>query len=83
MNLGSENVKLEKIFNAGNLGRIAGIEIEWTNNLADHLRVVDEDKKVAIFYHASFLECLVKRYVPFQPKGFARLTRIVIYIPTD
>ncbi|KAG4431413.1 hypothetical protein IFR05_013105 [Cadophora sp. M221] len=58
--LGSESVKLERIFNAGNLGRISGIEIEWTNNLADHLRLVDEDKKVAIFYHASFLECQLK-----------------------
>jgi hypothetical protein len=60
--LGQETVKLEKIFNARNLGRIAGIEIEWTNNLADHLRLTDGDKKVAIFHHASFLECQLKRY---------------------
>ncbi len=60
-NLGEENVKLEKIFNAGNLGRIAGIEIEWTKNLADHLRLEDDDRKVAIFYHASFLDCQLRR----------------------
>jgi len=59
--LGQETVKLEKIFNARNLGRIAGIEIEWTENLADHLRLTDGDKKVAIFHHASFLECQLKR----------------------
>jgi len=54
--LGHERVKLEKVFNARNLGRIAGVEIAWTDNLADHLRVFDEDKKVYIFHHASFLE---------------------------
>jgi len=54
-------VKLEKIFNARNLGRIAGIEIEWTKNLADHLRLIDEDRKVAIFHHATYLECQLKK----------------------
>jgi hypothetical protein len=54
--LGHERVKLEKVFNARNLGRIAGVEIAWTDNLADHLRVFNEDKKVYIFHHASFLE---------------------------
>lgn len=59
--LGQETVKLEKIFNARNLGRIAGMEIEWTDNLADHLRLTDGDKRVAIFHHASFLECQLQR----------------------
>jgi hypothetical protein len=59
--LGKETVKLERIFNARNLGRIAGIQIEWTKNLADHLRLIDEDKKVAIFHHASFLEYQLKK----------------------
>lgn len=52
------DVKLEKMFNARNLGRTAGIHIVWTDNLADHLRMIDEgDKTVAIFHHASFLKC--------------------------
>lgn len=50
-----ESVKLEKIFNARNLERIAGIKIIWTSNLADHLRLRDDDKAVEIFHHASFL----------------------------
>ena len=54
--LGDKNIKLENIFTARNLGRIAGIQIEWTDNLADHLRMGDEDKKVFIFGHASFLK---------------------------
>ena len=54
--LDNERVKLEKIFSAYNLGRIAGIEIQFTNNLADHLRLMSEDdKKVAIFHNAFFL----------------------------
>jgi hypothetical protein len=59
--LSSEGVKLQKLFNARNLTRIAGIEISWTTNLADHLRMNDEDKKVAIFHHVSFLELHKKR----------------------
>jgi hypothetical protein len=54
--LGHENVKLDKIFNALNLGNIAGIDIIWTNNLADHLRLMNDDKSVAIFHHASFIK---------------------------
>lgn len=51
-----EQVKLEKPFKALNLQQIAGIKIWWTNNLADHLRMRDDDQAVEIFYHASFLE---------------------------
>ncbi|ORY17108.1 hypothetical protein BCR34DRAFT_622064 [Clohesyomyces aquaticus] len=54
--LGHERVKLERVFNARNLGRIAGVEIVPTNNLVDHLRLTDDDTKVYIFNHASFLK---------------------------
>lgn len=53
-----EHVKLEKLFNAYNLSHIAGIEVVWTSNLADHLRMQDDDTRVAIFHHAFFLENL-------------------------
>ena len=53
--LGSERVKLERGFNARNLGRIGGIKIQFTNNLADHLRLSEDDMKVAIFHHVGFL----------------------------
>jgi hypothetical protein len=62
--LDNEHVKLESVFNARNLGRMAGFEIQWTNNLADHLRIMDEDdSKVAIFHNATFLEAQRKKYV--------------------
>ncbi|KAF4455853.1 hypothetical protein F53441_1885 [Fusarium austroafricanum] len=54
--LGHSKVKLDKIFNANNLGKIAGIEVVWTTNLADHLRLLKDDQAVAVFHHASFLK---------------------------
>ena len=61
-----QDVKLEKAFNGRNLGRVAGMNILWTDNLADHLRIVDdEDRKVAIFHHATFLK-YQQRYLNFS-----------------
>lgn len=51
----TDNFKLDKIFIAHNFGRFAGLEIEWTDNLADHLLLVDDDQKVRLFHHVSFL----------------------------
>jgi hypothetical protein len=59
------NVKLECLFNARNMERIAGFEIQWTDNLADHLRIVSEDdKKVTMFHHGLFLETQREKYDP-------------------
>ncbi|RFU76143.1 hypothetical protein TARUN_6085 [Trichoderma arundinaceum] len=54
--LQADRSKLGKVFTARNLSRIAGIEIRWTTNLADHLRLVDDDQVVFIFHYASFLQ---------------------------
>ncbi len=51
-----DQVKLERLFNARTIVRIAGIKITWTGNLADHLRLLDDDTRVVIFHHASFLK---------------------------
>lgn len=59
-----EGVKLEKIFNARNLERVAGIKIRWTSNLADHLRMREEDTVVEIFHYASFLRFHKNWYYP-------------------
>lgn len=50
------NLKLEKLFNAQNLILIAGLEVIWTSNLADHLRLTDDDQKLSIFHHVTFLK---------------------------
>ena len=51
----SDDLKLEKLFNARNLERVAGIQIIWTSNVADHLQLEDDDTSVRLFSHASFL----------------------------
>lgn len=59
----ANHVKLERLFNARTIERIAGIKITWTSNLADHLRLLDDDTRVVIFHHASFLKEMVSWYV--------------------
>jgi hypothetical protein len=59
---GHERIKLEKSFNAVNLNKIAGIEIWWTDNLADHLRMTNDDKAVWVFYYTSFLKLQCTKY---------------------
>ncbi|RBR25180.1 uncharacterized protein FIESC28_02088 [Fusarium coffeatum] len=66
-----ENVKMEKIFTARNLCRIAGLDIVWTDNLVDHLRLIDDDQRVHIFHHASFLYAQQQSTDSLLPKGLA------------
>jgi hypothetical protein len=61
--LSSESVKLQKLFNGRNVQRLAGIKIEWTADLGQHLRMIHDDERVAIFHHASFLRLHQDRYV--------------------
>jgi hypothetical protein len=84
MKLANENVKLEKIFKASNLVRIAGLEIEWTDNLADHLRMTDDDKRVHIFHHAAFLETQRSGVDALLPEGLAEetLRTLALLFPT-
>ncbi|KAH7086730.1 hypothetical protein FB567DRAFT_526117 [Paraphoma chrysanthemicola] len=50
-------VRFERTFTARSIDCIAGIRIRWTDNLADHLRMLDpDDKTIAVFHHASFLK---------------------------
>lgn len=59
--LGHEGVKLPRIFNAKQLECIAGIEILPTSNLLDHLRLTDDDTKLHVFHHTSYLRRQTKR----------------------
>ena len=49
-------VKLPQSFTAMHLEKIAGIEIRWTSNLADHLLLRDDDTKLLLFHQVSILE---------------------------
>ncbi|KAJ2895773.1 hypothetical protein MKZ38_006166 [Zalerion maritima] len=70
----TETVKLEKMFTGPNLGRIGGLRIVWTDNLADHLRLSDDDQHVYIFHHASFLERQRQSCDGILPPGLAEET---------
>lgn len=53
----SDSVTLKSQFKAQNLDEIGGIGIVWTDNLVDHLLLVENDTfSVCIFHHASFLK---------------------------
>ncbi|KAF2094530.1 hypothetical protein NA57DRAFT_46639 [Rhizodiscina lignyota] len=68
-------VKLgEKLFNAVSLEKIAGFEIVWTNNIAEHLRLRD-DGTLTVFPHATFLKAQIDYHHEHQfPPGFIRET---------
>jgi len=51
----TDAVSLEKNFNAVKLDAVGNIQVVWTNNLADHLLMINDDTKVAVFHHATFL----------------------------
>ncbi|KAK5191219.1 hypothetical protein LTR92_008938 [Exophiala xenobiotica] len=65
------DVKLEKAFNVHSFRLITGFEIDWTDNLADHLRLDEDNRRLAIFHHASFLKC---QQSGLFPKGLVEET---------
>ncbi|KAK4447590.1 hypothetical protein QBC34DRAFT_409073 [Podospora aff. communis PSN243] len=69
--LSCEGVRLPKAFDAWSICKIGGIEIDFTDNLADHLLFVG-DAKVLIFHHASFLE--MQDNNPLFPPGVVEET---------
>jgi hypothetical protein len=78
------NIRFEKVFTGYNMQRIADMKICWTNNLADHLRMVnDDDKMVAIFHHASFLR--YQKNNPIFPPGLVdeTLRTLALFFPKD
>lgn len=52
-----DSVKFPKTFNAWSVETVGGIKVRLTDNLADHLLLVEDDTAVFVFHHASFLEC--------------------------
>ena len=52
----TEKIRFCTQFTAANMEKIAGIQILWTSNLADHLALCCEDTKVFVFHQASVLE---------------------------
>lgn len=78
---GHDRIKLEKSFNALNVQRIAGIQIWWTDNLADHLKMMNDDRAVFVFHHASFLAYQLQN--PLYPAHFIEdtLRTMALFFP--
>jgi len=50
------NLHFKRDLTAFNLKHLVGLRILWSDNLFDHLRLVDDDSTVCIFHHATFLQ---------------------------
>lgn len=59
--LGIGNLRLQKTFTIMNLSRIGGLEIVWTWNILDHLKLTEDDTKVHIFHCMSCLHWQVDK----------------------
>lgn len=51
-----ENTTFPVGLTLANLELIAGIQVVWTSNFTDHLKLTCEDTKVMVFHQLSFLE---------------------------
>ncbi|KAK8085681.1 hypothetical protein PG997_006952 [Apiospora hydei] len=72
--LEARDMRLDGVFNAPNLTRIGGIRILWTSNLANHLRLTEDDTAVFIYHHASFLKMYQSVSGTLYPNGFVEET---------
>lgn len=54
--LSHNRLKLPRSFDAWSLEVVGGIEIGFTNNLDDHLLLVEDDTKVLVFHQVWFLK---------------------------
>ncbi|KAK5651604.1 hypothetical protein OQA88_11877 [Cercophora sp. LCS_1] len=75
--------KLEATFDGPNLQRIAGVEIKWTDNLLDHLKMKSDDQVVLIFRHAAFHKA--QKYSEMYPPEFIdeTLKTLALLFPQD
>ncbi|PLB52137.1 hypothetical protein P170DRAFT_507003 [Aspergillus steynii IBT 23096] len=85
-----EYVRFERSFHALSLEVIAGVKIEWTYNLVDHLRLLDADDDqhesvVQIFHCASFLHLQKYRTHPLLPPSLIdeTLQTIALLLPRE
>ncbi|CEL04919.1 hypothetical protein ASPCAL06043 [Aspergillus calidoustus] len=85
-----DKVKLDKAFRLYDIQKISNFEIEWTDNLLEHLLVRDpaDDKDpytVSIFHHRQFLEYHAARPSTIYPQGFIieTLKTLDLLLPHD
>jgi hypothetical protein len=61
-----ETVALGNDFIALNLRWFDGLKVQWSNNLADHFRLMDayDDTRLCIFHHMTFLKHQGRQDIP-------------------
>ncbi|ENH71788.1 hypothetical protein FOC1_g10004035 [Fusarium oxysporum f. sp. cubense race 1] len=74
---GCSGMTMTPDLSAWSLENVAGIRIEFTDNLADHLRLTNNNTQLYIFHHVAFLEA--QRHIndsqaPALPRGLAEET---------
>lgn len=64
-NMDHDEALIETDLTARNIASISGIEIVFTDNIADHLRLIARDRKLCIFHHVTFLKWMkfARKYV--------------------
>ncbi|KIN00704.1 hypothetical protein OIDMADRAFT_125293 [Oidiodendron maius Zn] len=63
-------IRFSRGFDAWALDEKAGISVQLTDNLVDHLRLVDNDTKVLVFHYASYLGAQLEP-LSILPEGLA------------
>ena len=51
-----QNLRLPKSFNVEGIYSIAGIQVQWTSNIMDHLSLRNDDNDVVLFHHIGVLD---------------------------
>ncbi|KAI1326202.1 hypothetical protein F5Y16DRAFT_235353 [Xylariaceae sp. FL0255] len=65
-----DRAQIGKIFTALNPKKIGGMCILWTPDLAEHLRLMDDDKTICLFSCPAFLRFQMKVQNQIFPPGF-------------
>lgn len=73
-----DRLRFPKAFDAWSLCKIGGVKIRFTDNLADHLLLVDDDAVVLVFHHVSYLKQQQEEYVPKSRKFHRRRSLSVL-----
>lgn len=79
-----DDFRLSRAFNARTFANVAGINVQWTRNLAEHLEVKGSDSDIAIFHCVTVLELYSKSELgKIFPAGFLQETErtLALMIP--
>ena len=80
-----DEFRMPRSFNARTFARVAGINVQWTRDLASHLEVTGDDSDIAIFHCVAVLDLYEQSdFGKLFPAGFIDETRrtMALMLPT-